>query len=560
MKHLIGIALLAALLPAAFAGGEPAAVFGERAEVAGPVYKGVEVACDLPDGQQMKNIGGTDGAGLCVWTSLDHAARWQNVTPLIGFQKYMSHFKGGGWPDRVKQEIPKLARQNGAPVPDFIQYEGRDPAILDLALRTGRMPGVTYGYGERYGQRIAHMVNLAYFDDKYACVLDNNFPGAKNLEWMSRAEFVRRWTMQGGSGWAVVFLDPPPPPVPTTAFLQRRGEPQMFGLVTALTALSLGQWGGGGCGPVGFRSFAPQMQFAAPMMAAPVMQQPVEDLRGRWEKHARYPGEAFLMRGLRQYGVWNCAGKYFRPYDPTWKTWGAKAADPPGWAPPLPQWARDFAAAPKQVAAPDPPAAQPEVKKDEHQSKPPEKNFGMFWKPAEGSPERYTLYRGGSEVPTSKAGAFAAMAGDLVDDSGKCHLTVIGSKESCDRVKKDIDGDPHLSKVREKCQVQCYRPNDWAVQGFNLDKLRVKADPMIYVSAAGLTKAKVIYGQAGYRGAQDLVEGLRKIDPNFDPNPGPAPNPQPPPGPGPAPFEPSQIPLPVWLLGGGVVLFLLLRK
>jgi hypothetical protein len=72
---------------------------------------------------------------------------------------------------------------------------------------------VTYGYGERYRmQTIAHMVNLVHLDQKWAAILDNNFPGT--YEWMPREEFLKRWAHPGGQGWAYVMLAPPPPPVP----------------------------------------------------------------------------------------------------------------------------------------------------------------------------------------------------------------------------------------------------------------------------------------------------------------------------------------------------------
>jgi hypothetical protein len=81
-------------------------------------------------------------------------------------------------------------------------------------MRDGALPCVTYGYGERYGSgTIYHMVALLHLDDSLACVLDDNFPGT--YEWMSRAEFLKRWKHPSGSGWAVVLLLPPPPPVPS---------------------------------------------------------------------------------------------------------------------------------------------------------------------------------------------------------------------------------------------------------------------------------------------------------------------------------------------------------
>jgi len=60
------------------------------------------------------------------------------------------------------------------------------------------------------------MVNLVHADDRYFAVLDNNYVGQNQIEWMTPEEFKRSWTGLGG-GWAVILLAPPPPPVPTNA-------------------------------------------------------------------------------------------------------------------------------------------------------------------------------------------------------------------------------------------------------------------------------------------------------------------------------------------------------
>ena len=74
------------------------------------------------------------------------------------------------------------------------------------------MACVTYAGrdGVRYPGPIAHMVCLVHFDDRWACLLDNNGVGENQLLWMTPSDFVRRWR-GGGAGWAVVFLAPPPP-------------------------------------------------------------------------------------------------------------------------------------------------------------------------------------------------------------------------------------------------------------------------------------------------------------------------------------------------------------
>jgi len=178
-----------------------------RLTVGGPTSpSGKEVECDLPLSQRTKNVGGRDGAGLCVFSSIGHAARWQNEKRLVDFQKQMTKEPGGGYPEKVDRMIAKYGK--GTP---YIQYEGHDPIILKLALKTGRMPSVTYdGHDPHYSGSIAHMVNLIYLDDQEACILDNNF--IDELVWMSAKEFSERWT--GDGGWAVILLAPPPPPPP----------------------------------------------------------------------------------------------------------------------------------------------------------------------------------------------------------------------------------------------------------------------------------------------------------------------------------------------------------
>lgn len=186
------------------------------AKVGGPVAPDneTEIICDLPAQEHLKNKGGSDGAGLCVFTSIDHAARWQAVEQLIGFRDWMTKHKGGGWPEKVDDMVGRICKERGVPVPDYIQVEGRDLGILKLACKTGRMPSVTYERsptGRYGGKKIAHMVSLPHADDRWFCILDNNYPGTDKYEWMTPEEFGK---VCYGSGWSVILLDPPPPPPP----------------------------------------------------------------------------------------------------------------------------------------------------------------------------------------------------------------------------------------------------------------------------------------------------------------------------------------------------------
>lgn len=164
---------------------------------------------DLPFHKHRKNVGGSDGAGLCVFASMTHAAYWQRILELeIAFDDMKKH-PGGGWPEKVDRVINRLFPG----YKNYIQAEGDEYAIplIDWAMSTGRMVCTTYGYSERYGGRVAHMVNLVYCDNQRACILDNNFPNT--YEWMSRNEYLRRARMGGGI-WVYAFLEPPAPPIP----------------------------------------------------------------------------------------------------------------------------------------------------------------------------------------------------------------------------------------------------------------------------------------------------------------------------------------------------------
>jgi hypothetical protein len=189
-----------------------------------------EIHCDLPGSLHCKNIA-SRGEGCCTQTSVNHSARWQNVPALWDFHVWVREkgLPGGGTPQRMAERIPACAKDRGYPTPDFIQVDGsNDLEILKLACRSGRMPGVTYSYsptGRYGGQRIAHMVSLVHADDNWFCVLDNNFPGDSNYEWLTPQEFLKTWA-PGGRGWAVILLAPSPPMPPRNP--ARRLEPELL--------------------------------------------------------------------------------------------------------------------------------------------------------------------------------------------------------------------------------------------------------------------------------------------------------------------------------------------
>lgn len=222
-ERLTGAALLAAAFCAVLA--LPPAPWATGASVGGRTGPdGTVVDCDLPHSLHMRNKGGMGrggpgtGSGLCVFTSVEHAAKWQGVRELWGFQEWMTHRPGGGWPEKLDQMIREFCASKGVAVPAYIQIKRTDQAALRAALASGRMVSHTYLLSptKRYrGAWIEHMVNSVAGSRASWAVLDNNHPGAEAYEWCSPAEWLHAHTGGGRrAGWAVVLVAPPPPPPP----------------------------------------------------------------------------------------------------------------------------------------------------------------------------------------------------------------------------------------------------------------------------------------------------------------------------------------------------------
>lgn len=177
-----------------------------------------EVAIDLPLDQRMRNIGSrVDGLGMCVSTSITHSARWHNLRDWREFRDWCAKYPGGSYPSKTDKQVKQYAQEKGITCPEFLQYEGNDPAIIVAALKAGLCPAITYDGrdGVRYQGHIEHMVNVVYLsrETNLAAIMDNNGK-AEDLIWMSFDEFVERWTSKGRGGWVFLWLVPPPPPPP----------------------------------------------------------------------------------------------------------------------------------------------------------------------------------------------------------------------------------------------------------------------------------------------------------------------------------------------------------
>ena len=180
-----------------------------------PVYESYEVQCPLPKEFHIRNKGGIDGAGLCVWASINHAAYWQDINELKDIFEYMRTQPGGGYPEKVDRYLKQKRNFTR-----YVQATGMDGVtkLLEYAAKTNRMACITFGI-DRTGAKIAHMVNCVFFGNM-AAVLDNNYPGT--WEWMTKEELLFRiksehlspFGSDRDNSWIIVFLDNPPPPVP----------------------------------------------------------------------------------------------------------------------------------------------------------------------------------------------------------------------------------------------------------------------------------------------------------------------------------------------------------
>ncbi len=177
-----------------------------------------EPAIDLlamPESQRKRNVA-SRGMGCCTFRSAEYAAWWQNVPALHGLPEWMieNGIQGGGTPPKQAALVERIARIRGLPTPGFVQYTGNDPAtMIELALRTGRLPCITWNDG--------HMLVAVHLDEASGAILDNNDPG--RVRWMSREDLLRQCRGSGGA-WVFVLTAAAPPPPPAGARRQAAGQ------------------------------------------------------------------------------------------------------------------------------------------------------------------------------------------------------------------------------------------------------------------------------------------------------------------------------------------------
>ena len=186
-------------------------------------YRGVHAQAPVPVQYHVRNEGGSDSAGLCVYSSVLANGMAQGVPGLnvpgpgtsnlpgntdrvpnapgkgSALWRYVKARPGGSYPEKLARDLDAV--MPGEPRAD---YYGRDPRVLDAWSKDGYPIACTMNTGKFYGgQRIAHMISVPHYQsDGYTCVADNNNPG--RYSWMPTGEFNRR--QDGGVFWAFVWL------------------------------------------------------------------------------------------------------------------------------------------------------------------------------------------------------------------------------------------------------------------------------------------------------------------------------------------------------------------
>lgn len=180
---------------------------------------GTELQVDLPGSEHKANIS-SRGLGCCVFRSMDHAGRWHGLKQFVQMPEWMvsKGIPGGGYPSKLDALTKQIAAERGLPVPEYVHVHQVDLPLLEAACQSGRLVSVTYSWsptGRYSGRRIAHMVNLVHGDRAanngrgWWVILDNNYVGERNYEWLTTEEFLRT-----DPSWAVICLAAPPPPLP----------------------------------------------------------------------------------------------------------------------------------------------------------------------------------------------------------------------------------------------------------------------------------------------------------------------------------------------------------
>lgn len=184
-------------------------------------YQGVKADAPIEKESRQQNIGSeVDGAGLCVIASCVMILRDVGEPELAAYFWERAKKEPGGYdPGKLKQLFDEVKDPQKCP-----QFKGK---VFDYDFCTsgdwvawarkwisrGYSLGITYGRGDRYPNRIAHMVVLEHIDPtgEWGLICDNNFvDGSVTRDtrgprsWIRMSELKARVEMMGGP-WCVAI-------------------------------------------------------------------------------------------------------------------------------------------------------------------------------------------------------------------------------------------------------------------------------------------------------------------------------------------------------------------
>ena len=172
-----------------------------------PRYQGTTANAPIPPELHIRNEGGSDGAGLCVISSILANGMYQGVPGLEGGKRSTlwrdaKSRPGGYYPGKLEDLLKRTM-----PGEKWFSWEGDGTDLVAAYSAKGFPIGATMNTGALYGyQPIHHMISVIHLDDSWACVVDNNDPG--KYHWMPRREYDRRF-VDGKQGWGFVWLRDP---------------------------------------------------------------------------------------------------------------------------------------------------------------------------------------------------------------------------------------------------------------------------------------------------------------------------------------------------------------
>lgn len=258
---------------------------------------------------------------------------------------------------------------------------------------------------------------------------------------------------------------------------------------------AVAQCSGGSCAS-GFQGAVAPRYYVTPSYT-PVVATPTWE----WKKVEQYPDQLFLFKDGVQVGALDTLEGYYRPYDGS--TWGPKGKV-------------DVA---RIKAKPQDLEVVPHTRVQDYPT-------GVVWDRI-GERENYRC-RDRDSMTKSEA---LSLVGKIPDYSQKKYFTVIGTESEC----KEVIASLNSTEFKDQYVVNEYRPNDWQLRpGFPQRfavLLQDKPDARGY--------GKVLMYLESLPSQAQLAEGLRRSDPNSDPNKWP--NPLKPKPPEPQPVKPDDV-------------------